>query len=111
MKVKAKRLGYIGLRRRNVGDVFHIEDKAFSEAWMENLDGGVIKKVEEEDYSSMEKKEKVNSRMTMNDLYKYCRNNGLEGFSGMNKSELVDAINDDELTSTKSKQDEDNDVI
>lgn len=38
MKVKATRLGYLGHRRRKVGEVFHIDSKLFSEHWMEKLD-------------------------------------------------------------------------
>jgi hypothetical protein len=40
MKVKATQLGYYGNRRRREGEVFHVEDKLFSESWMLKLEGG-----------------------------------------------------------------------
>lgn len=39
MKVRAKKLGYYGLRRRQEGEVFELKDeKFFSETWMEKLE-------------------------------------------------------------------------
>lgn len=40
MKVRATRLGYYNHRRRREGDIFEITDeKAFSNKWMEAVDG------------------------------------------------------------------------
>lgn len=39
MKVKAKKLGYYGNKRRREDQVFHIKsEKDFSEVWMKKLD-------------------------------------------------------------------------
>ena len=38
MKVKAKRIGFYGNKRRKAGSVFNIKDvKEFSKAWMEEI--------------------------------------------------------------------------
>jgi len=34
MKVKALKLGYLGMLRRRVGDVFDCEERQFSKKWM-----------------------------------------------------------------------------
>ena len=40
MKVKAKQMGFYDMKRRHEGEVFMLHDKAaFSEKWMEAVDG------------------------------------------------------------------------
>lgn len=38
MKVKAKRTGYYGNSRKKAGAIFHIDEKEFSENWMEKVE-------------------------------------------------------------------------
>lgn len=62
MKVRAIRLGYYNHRRRREGDIFELlDDKAFSEKWMEKLDGkkSKVKSVEREEQESQSPSEEV----------------------------------------------------
>lgn len=94
MKVKATRLCYVGHRRRYPGDVFYVEESAFSPRYMMCLDGSV-KNAEKPKPKSQGK---VSSDLSMDELYAYCKDHGLSGYSGLTKDELVDAINEDELS-------------
>ena len=106
MKVKATRLGFVGHRRRYPGQVFHIEQELFSSAWMEEV--GAKPKVElPPNEEAAPVAAKVHDSMTMDQLYSYCKDNGLKGYSGFSKKELVDAINGDELQVESEKLDDD----
>ena len=59
MKAKATKLGYYGHQRVREGDVFIIEDeKAFSEKWMERVEGKASSKPEK---AKKEEKKEVDS--------------------------------------------------
>jgi hypothetical protein len=105
MKVRATRLGYLGHRRRRPGQVFHIDDSLFSEAWMEPADKAKAAELPANEEAAPVPK-KVDDSWTVERLMAYCKDHGLKGSSGLTKAELIEAINNDELTSS-----EEDDVI
>lgn len=89
LKVKCIQNGYIGHKRKYVGQVFFIEEKAYSKVWMEKLDA--------DNTEPVSKDTRVDKSYSMERLFDYCKTHKLKNYSGLEHLDLVDAINSGDL--------------